>query len=43
MELMFKIVLCDNRTKKDIGLYALVCPASEEIFDEQKMLHFLQR
>ena len=37
---MFKIVLCDNRTKKDIGLYNLVCPASEEIFEEQKHATF---
>jgi hypothetical protein len=43
MEFLFKVIVADNRTKNDIGLYTLVCPASENIFEKQKMLNFLQR
>jgi hypothetical protein len=40
MEFMFKVVFCDNRTKNDIGLYTLDCPASKEIFEEEKHVTF---
>ena len=42
MEFSFKVIICDSRTKSDIGLYTF-CPASEEIFEEQQLLNFLQR
>jgi len=32
---LFKVIICDSRTKNDIGLYSLVCPASEEIFEKK--------
>jgi len=35
MEFLFKVVASDSRTKNDIGLYTLVCPASEEIFEKK--------
>jgi hypothetical protein len=43
MEFLFKVIAADNLAKNDIGLFTLVCPASEDIFEEQKMLNFLQR
>jgi hypothetical protein len=43
MEFLFKVIVADNRAKNDIGLYTLVCPASEGKFEKQKMLNFLQR
>jgi hypothetical protein len=43
VELYYGVIVFDSRTKNDIGLYALVCPTSEEIFEETNMLNFLQR
>jgi hypothetical protein len=34
MEFLFKVIARDSRTTNDIGMYTLVCPESEEIFEE---------